>query len=84
MNCGMGIELGVICRNKLPKMYGMAEVTTGSWSAGTAAVLKKDGDRKTKNMVRRGARAWDVAFLSHGVNWEISSRCDGGVWRGMI
>lgn len=63
--------VGCICGNKLPKKDGMAEVTTGSWFAGTTALPKKDGDWKVKIRVERGARAWDVAFPSHGENWEI-------------
>lgn len=48
---------GYIFGNKLPKKYGTAEVTTGSWFAGTTALLKKDGDWKIKIRVERGARA---------------------------
>lgn len=39
------------------------EVTIRNQSSGTVGVLK-DGDLKIKIRSRRGARAWDVVFLS--------------------
>lgn len=42
------MEMGTSVGTSFPNKYGMAEVTTGSSSAGTAALLKKDGDLKIK------------------------------------
>lgn len=72
--------------NKLSRRYGVAEVTTRSWSAGTHCCAKEGWRLEDRDQGIGGEpeHGMCVAFLSHGENWEISSRYDGGVWRGMI
>lgn len=59
-----GDGAGYNCGNKLPRKYGMAEVTTRSWSAGTTAVLKKDEDWKIK------IRGWEGSQIM-GCVWHF-------------
>lgn len=53
----MEMKLGTSVGTSFPKKYGMAEVTTGSWSAGTAVLLKKDGDLKIKVRGQEGSQS---------------------------